>query len=59
MSGALRWLAQRKKTIVAVAGVACGAAVTLGLTSNHWVSLGIAVATVLGVYTVPNKPVDG
>lgn len=59
MNGALKWLSQRKKAITAGVGVVAGIAVTLGLTSNKWVALGIALATVLGVYTVPNKPVDG
>lgn len=53
------WLSKRKKAITAGVGVAAGIAVTLGLSSNHWVQLGIALATVLGVYAVPNKPVDG
>jgi hypothetical protein len=59
MSSFVKWFGQRKKAITAGVGVAAGIAVTLGLTSNKWVALGIALATVLGVYTVPNKPVDG
>jgi hypothetical protein len=54
-----KWFAGRRKAITAGVGVVAGVAVTLGLSSNHWVQLGIAVATVLGVYTVPNKPTDG
>jgi hypothetical protein len=54
-----KWLAGRRKAITAGVGVVAGVAVTLGLTSNKWVALGIALATVLGVYTVPNKQVDG
>jgi hypothetical protein len=49
------WFAQRRKFFTAVVGIAAGIAVTEGWTSNHWVQLGISIATLLGLYAVPNK----
>jgi len=51
----LEWFAQRRKFFTALAGVAVGVVTTLGLTSNHWVQLGISVVTLLGLYAVPNR----
>lgn len=49
-----------RKTIAAVLGAAgtwCVAALPDGsVTQMEWVALGIAVATALGVYSVPNDP---
>lgn len=54
-TGAIEWLAQRRKAIVAAVGIAIGIATQLGLESNKWVQLAIALATLLGLYAVPNK----
>jgi hypothetical protein len=49
-----------RKTVAALLGAAgtwCVAAIPDGrITSMEWVALGIAVATALGVYSVPNDP---
>jgi hypothetical protein len=55
MSAAMTWIATHRKALVA----AFGTAVTLGAgvwgTDNKWVTLAIAIATVLGVNQVPNQ----
>jgi len=43
------------KAIAAVVGQAVAFA-TLYYPGNHWVAVAIAVASVLGVYAVPNSP---
>jgi hypothetical protein len=61
MSKVSRWVGLHRHTLIGLTGVAVGAAVNAGLATNPWVNLGIAAATVLGIYTVPNKtvPIDG
>ena len=53
-------LARYRKTVAAVLGAAgtwCVAALPDGdVTQMEWVALGIALATALGVYSVPNRP---
>lgn len=52
-------LAAYRKTVAAVLGAAgtwCVVALSDGITELEWVALGIAVATALGVYSVPNEP---
>lgn len=55
MSGWQEWFAQRRKFFVALIGAAIGVATTMGWDTNHYVQLGITVATLLGLYVVPNK----
>lgn len=47
-------LTQYNKTIVAIAGVV---ALTIAqtITDQKWAAIAAAVATALGVYTIPNK----
>jgi hypothetical protein len=50
-------LSRFRKTIAAVLGAGgtwCVAALPGGVTEMEWVALGIAVATALGVYSLPN-----
>ena len=49
-------LARYYKAAVAVAGALIEVGVLVWGTDNHWVAAGIAAATALGVYGVPNKP---
>jgi len=51
-------VAKYRKFLVAVVGAA-SEALTLGLvhgTVAHWVTIGIGIATALGIYAVPNAP---
>lgn len=50
-----KWIADHRKSITALVGVAVAIAVGYWGTSNQWVELGILAATVLGVYQVPNR----
>lgn len=55
-----RNLALYNKFLVAVA-TAGASAISLGLivgTASKWVSIGIAFVGALGVYAIPNKPVN-
>ncbi len=51
-------VAERLKAILAVVGGIAFVVVSFypGLATDHYVSVVIAVLTVLGVYTIPNKP---
>lgn len=54
MAAAAAWCKAHAKTLTAAAGAAVGIAVTIWGTGNKWVALAVAVATVAGVYRVPN-----
>ena len=43
------------KLITAIIGLALALSVQVWGTSNHWVALAISLATVLGIYVVPNQ----
>lgn len=45
-----------RKTVTAFAGAGLTVAVAEYGSSNHWVSIALAAATVLGVYVAPNTP---
>jgi hypothetical protein len=47
--------AQYAKAIAAAIGLGVTLAVDVWGTGNHWVELAVAVASVLGVYGVPNQ----
>ena len=51
----MEWFAQRRKFFVALLGAAVGVITTMGWTDNKWAQLIITVATLLGLYAVPNK----
>jgi hypothetical protein len=57
----MKVLASVRKTVAAVlgaGGVWCAAVLPLPgpITASEWVALGIALASALGVYAVPNDP---
>jgi hypothetical protein len=52
----MQWVKAHAKTLTALAGIVVGGAVEIFGTSNRYVELAVAVATVLGVYGVPNRP---
>lgn len=52
-------LARYRKAAVAVIAAAAETGLAIWGPSNHWVAVGIAIATALGVYGVPNKPQAG
>lgn len=55
MPGVARWVAEHRKLIVFVIGLALTAAIQVWGTSNPYVSLAILVATGLGIYQAPNE----
>jgi hypothetical protein len=56
MSGLQEFIARNRKIIAFVVGAALTLAIEKWGTANEWVSLGILLATGLGVYQVPNTP---
>lgn len=56
MKAVTDWIAVHRKIIVFIVGAALTLAIEKWGTSNEWVSLGIIVATGLGVYGAPNAP---
>lgn len=59
MTGIKEFIAERRKIIVFIVGAALTLAIEKWGTSNEWVSLGIILATGLGVYGAPNAPAAG
>lgn len=47
-----------RKLVVAVAGIVVAVVVHYVGTEDEWVTLGIAVLSALGLYEVPNAPVN-
>jgi len=47
--------AAHRKSVTAVVGLVLGTAIAVWGTGNQWVTFGIAAATALGVYAVPNR----
>ncbi len=54
MAAISNWVAAHRKLVVFVVGIAAELATERWGTANEWVSLGIAIATGLGIYQAPN-----
>lgn len=55
MNKLFAWILAHSKAETAVAGVVLTVAQTEWGPGNKWVSLGVLVATALGVYRIPNR----